>query len=39
MESDNKKLHVQYHKNINEVGVPDMMDGLAVEIEAEEDNR
>ena len=34
-----EKLHVEYHKNKYEAGVPDMMDGLTVQTDIDEENR
>ena len=38
VEPDTEKLHVENNKNNNEASVPDMMDGLAVELYTAEDN-
>ena len=38
MESDTEKLHIENNKTNNEASVPDMMDGLAVELYTVEDN-
>lgn len=36
---DSKKLGVGYHKNNNKMAVPDMIDGLTVVADIEEENR
>lgn len=36
---DSEKLGVGYHKNNNKMAVPDMIDGLTVVADIEEENR
>lgn len=36
---DSEKLGVGYHKNNNKIAVPDMIDGLTVVADIEEENR